>query len=173
MVKFQCRRAYLSGPPCQEFFWQRIVGKFRRIASSRWPRASRVFQDEGAAVSEIDFRGFPGGAGALGTEFGRLDRGFFIVGWNPGADGLPGWFDGLEGLIRPPRLAGSPCGLRLRLRPKRLRSLGVFRCRVVVRAVAEDWWEKLPWNLCAGGHCFRAYRVSISAGRAASTASAA
>ena len=34
-----------------------------------------------------------------------------------------------EGLIRPPRMAGSPFGLRLRLRPKRLRSLGVFRWR--------------------------------------------
>ncbi len=34
-----------------------------------------------------------------------------------------------EGLIRPPRPAGSPFGLRLRLRPKRLRTLGVFRWR--------------------------------------------
>jgi len=34
-----------------------------------------------------------------------------------------------EGLIRPPRMAGSPFGLRLRLRPKRLRALGVFRWR--------------------------------------------
>jgi hypothetical protein len=34
-----------------------------------------------------------------------------------------------EGLIRPPRMAGSPFGLRLRLRPKRLRSLGVFQWR--------------------------------------------
>ena len=58
-----------------------------------------------------------------------------IVG-NPFADGLPRRFDGLEGLIRPPRLAGSPCGLRLRLRPKRLRSLGVFRWRKAGRAVA-------------------------------------
>ena len=37
--------------------------------------------------------------------------------------------DFLEGLIRPPRMAGSPFGLRLRLRPKRLRSLSVFRWR--------------------------------------------
>ena len=45
-------------------------------------------------------------------EFGRVGWGF-VVGWNPGADGLPWRFDGLEGLIRPPHLAGSPCGLRL------------------------------------------------------------
>ena len=117
-------------------FWQRDVVLFRRVASSRGPQASGVFQDERAAVSEIDFRGFPGVPGALVPEFGRLGWGFVIVGWNPSADRLPGRFDGLEGLIRPPRPAGSPCGLRLRLRPKRLRSLGVFQCRKVARAVA-------------------------------------
>ena len=59
-----------------------------------------------------------------------------IVVGNPFADGLARWLDGLEGLIRPPRLAGSPCGLRLRVRPKRLRSLGVFRCRRTGRVMA-------------------------------------
>jgi hypothetical protein len=33
----------------------------------------------------------------------------------------------LNTLIRPPRPAGSLCGLRLRLRPKRLQAFGVFR----------------------------------------------
>ena len=66
------------------------------------------------SVSEIDFRGFPTCASGLVPEFGRVGwGGLVIVGWNPGADGLPRWFDGLEGLIRPPHLAGSPCGLRL------------------------------------------------------------
>ena len=117
--------------------------------------SSGVFQDESAAVSEIDFRGFPSCAGGLVPEFGRVCWGFVIVGRNPGTDGLPRWFDGLESLIRPPRLAGSPCGLRVdfaslalraayrrsvptcstRLRPKRLRSLGVFRCRMAPPAV--------------------------------------
>ena len=116
-----------------------------------------LIQDERASVSEIDFRGFPACAGALVPEFGRVGREFVFVGWNPGADGLPRWFDGLKGLIRPPRLAGSPCGLRVdfaslalraayrqsvsasstRLRPKRLRSLGVFRYRTVALGVAE------------------------------------
>jgi len=75
--------------------------------------ASGVFQDESASVSEIDFRGFPACAVGLVPEFGRVGWGFVVVGWNPGADGLPRRFDGLEGLIRPPHLAGSPCGLRL------------------------------------------------------------
>ena len=54
--------------------------------------------------------------GGDGTEFalGELES---------GTEGVA------EGLIRPPRMAGSPFGLRLRLRPKRLRSLGVFRWR--------------------------------------------
>ena len=119
--------------------------------------SSDVFQDESASISEIDFRDFPTCAGGLVPEFGRVGWGFVIVGWNPGTDGLPGRFDGLERFIRPPHLAGSPCGLRVdfaslalraayrqsvslrstRLRPKRLRSLGVFRCRRVARTVAE------------------------------------
>ncbi len=54
--------------------------------------------------------------GGDGTEFalGELES---------GTEGVA------EGLIRPPRMAGSPFGLRLRLRPKRLRSLGVLRWR--------------------------------------------
>ena len=71
--------------------------------------------------------------GALVEQVGAWLR---IVVGNPFANGLPRRFDGLEGLIRPLRSVGSPCGLRLRLRPKRLRSLGVFRCRKVGRAVA-------------------------------------
>jgi len=66
---------------------------------------------------------------------------------------------GLQGLIRPPRLAGSPCGLRLRLRPKRFRSLGVFRYQKADRGrrsvyrfrhfvqgllVRKLLWERLP-----------------------------
>jgi len=53
----------------------------------------------------------------------------------------PHWRD-VGWLIRPPRPAGSPCGLRLRLRPKRLRSLGVFqwiRCRRAAPAEAGGW----------------------------------
>ena len=120
-------------PAVPRFFWQRdfgILAPFRRDASRRWPRVSGLFQDERAAVSEIDFRGFPSGFGALVPEFeSGVGSGFVIVGWNPGADRLPWRVDGLEGLIRTPRTACSPCGLRLRLRPKRLRSLGVFQCR--------------------------------------------
>jgi len=66
---------------------------------------------------------------------------------------------GLQGLIRPPRLAGSPCGLRLRLRPKRFRSLGVFRYQKADRGrrsvyrfrhfvqgllVRKLLWERIP-----------------------------
>ena len=119
---------------------------------------SGVVEDGCASISEIDFRGFPTCAGGLVPEFGRVGWGFVIVGWNPGTDGLPGRFDGLKSLIRPPRLASSPCGLRVdfaslalraasrqsvslratRLRPKHLRSLGVFRCRKAARAVELD-----------------------------------
>jgi hypothetical protein len=83
-----------------------------RIASGRWPRALGAFQDEGAAVSEIGFRCFPSGTDALVPEFWRARSGFVIVGWNPSADGLPGRFDGLEGLIRPPCMAGSREGAK-------------------------------------------------------------
>ena len=59
---------------------------------------SGLFQDERAAVSEIDFRGFPSGFGALVPEFeSGVGSGFVIVGWNPGADRLPWRVDGLEG----------------------------------------------------------------------------
>jgi hypothetical protein len=48
-----------------------------------------------------------------------------------------------EGLIRPPRMAGSPFGLRLRLRPKRLRPSALFGGGVEevaeeLAALAED-----------------------------------
>ena len=39
-------------------------------------------------------------------EFGCVGWGFVIVGWSPGADGLPGWFDGLEGFDIERRLWG-------------------------------------------------------------------
>jgi len=87
--------------------------------------ASVRIEDEDGTVFAADLDRLAG-AGALVEQVELLLR---IVVWDPFADGLPRWLDGLEGLIRPPRLAGSPCGLRLRLRPKRLRSLGVFRCR--------------------------------------------
>ena len=49
------------------------------------------------SVSEIDFRGFPVCAGGLVPEFGCVGWGFVIIRRNPGTDGLPGRFDGLEG----------------------------------------------------------------------------
>ena len=88
------------------FFCRRDVASFRGFASSRGLRASGVFQDESASVSEIDFRGFPACAGGLVPEFGRVGWGFVVVGWNPGSDGLPGRFDGLEGLDIERRLWG-------------------------------------------------------------------
>jgi hypothetical protein len=97
---------------------------------------SGIFEDQDAAITEGDFFGLPGGALVEGVGFrlgwdSRLLEPVqirLVVG-DPFFDRLPRWFDGLHGLIRPPRPAGSPCGLRLRLRPKRFRSLGVFRCR--------------------------------------------
>ncbi len=94
--------------------------------------ASVGIEDEDGTVFAGDLDRLAGG-GALVEQVGAWLR---IVVGNPFANGLPGRFDGLEGLIRPPRLVGSPWGLRLRLRPKRLRSLGVFRCRKVGRSVA-------------------------------------
>ncbi len=78
------------------YFWQRDVASFRGFASSRGLRASGVFQDESASVSEIDFRGFPTCAGGLVPKFKRVGWGLVIVRRNPGTNGLPGRFDGLE-----------------------------------------------------------------------------
>ncbi len=64
--------------------------------SSKLPGFLHVVEDERASVSESDFRGLPGGAGALVPESGRFPWGFVIVGWNQGADDFPRWFDGLE-----------------------------------------------------------------------------
>ena len=106
---------------------------------------SAVVEDESPAVAKSDLFGLPGGA--LVEAF-RLCAGWvplliepvevrvFIR--DPFLDRLPGWFDGLHGVIRPPRPADSPFGLRLRLRPKRLRSLGVVQCRRAAVAGVED-----------------------------------
>jgi hypothetical protein len=75
--------------------------------------------------------------GAVDDGFGCFVPGDFLSESVDGGDGtefpvgqLESDAEGVaEGLIRPPRMAGSPFGLRLRLRPKRLRSLGVFRWR--------------------------------------------
>ena len=109
-------------------FWQRF------LSGAVMSVASIAVEDEDGAVFAGDLDRLAG-FGALVEQVEPLLR---IVVWNPFANRLPGRLDGLEGLIRPPRPAGSPCGLRLRLRPKRLRSLGVFRYRMAARAAAED-----------------------------------
>ena len=112
----------------------RIANAFfrQRFSVAALSLASVGIEDEDGTVFAADLDRLAR-VGALVEQVAAWLR--IIVG-NPFADGLPRRFDGLEGLIRPPRLAGSPCGLRLRLRPKRLRSLGVFRCRKAGRAVA-------------------------------------
>ena len=63
------------------------------------PSLFGAFQDEDAAVSKVDLRGFPGPVGTLVPEFeGVSGRGFIFVGGDPASDGLPGWVDGLEGV---------------------------------------------------------------------------
>ena len=105
---------------------------------------SVVVEDESTAVAEPDLFGLPDGT--LVEEVGLGAGGFpFLVELvqvrvvirDPFLDGLPGWLDGLHRLIRPPRPAASPFGLRLRLHPKRLRSLGVVQCRRAVGAGVE------------------------------------
>ena len=118
---------------------------------------SVVVEDECPAVAERDFFGLLGGAYSFANR--RRSRSYggqeatahrlveapglcaggvpFLVEpvqarvfvRDPFLDGLPGRLDGLHGVIRPPHLAVSPFGLRLHLRPKRLRSLGVVQCR--------------------------------------------
>ena len=53
-------------------------------------------QGESASIFEIDWRGFPNWVIGLISEFGGGGWGFVIVGWNPDADGLPSWFEGLK-----------------------------------------------------------------------------
>ena len=124
---FRCSRACRCLPRCQAGCFG--SGSFSTVMSV----ASIAVEDEDGAVFAGDLDRLAG-FGALVEQVELLLR---IVVWNPLADGLPGRLDGLEGLIHPPRQAGSPCGLRLRLRPKRLRSLGAFRCRRAGRVVAE------------------------------------
>ena len=123
-------------PAVPRFFWQRdfgILAPCRRDASRRWPRVSGLFQDERAAVSEIDFRGFPSGFGALVPEFeSGVGSGFVIVGWNPGADRLPWRVDGLEGFdverwVRWRREADEPL-MSLTLHPSGCLSAVYLRC---------------------------------------------
>ena len=80
------------------YFWQRVLGRFRRVASRLLPRSSGVFEDQSASISGFGFHGFPSRAGGLVPEFGRVGWGFVIVGWYPSTECLPGRFDGLEGL---------------------------------------------------------------------------
>ena len=56
--------------------------------------ASVGIQDEDAAVSEGDLGWLPG----FGTLVELLEVGLPVVVWNPFADGLPRWFDGLKRL---------------------------------------------------------------------------
>lgn len=95
--EFGLHLSILSQTALPRYFWQRVLGKCRRVASNWGLRASGVFQDEGASVSEIEFRGFPACAGGLVPEFGCVGWGFVIIRRNPGPDGLPGRCDGLEG----------------------------------------------------------------------------
>lgn len=82
-----------------------------------------MFQEEGASVSEISFQAFPACGSGLIPDL----EGIAIVGWKPDGEGLPRRFGGLKRLIRSLRPAGGLFGLWLRLHPKRLRSLGVFK----------------------------------------------
>jgi hypothetical protein len=72
-------------------------GFVRVLASTFWPLGG--FQDEGAAVSAVNFWGLPSLVGALVPEFKVFRRrGFVFVGCDPSPDGLPGWVDGFEGV---------------------------------------------------------------------------
>ena len=78
------------------YFWQRVLEGFRWVASSRWLWSSGVPGHGSGSVSRFDFRGFPACAGGLVPEFACVGWGFVIIRRNPGTDGLPGRFDGLE-----------------------------------------------------------------------------
>ena len=81
--EFSLNFSILLQPAVPRIFLQWNLASFQGFASSLRPRVSGVFQDERAAVSEVDFRGFPGGAGGLIPEFGGVGSGFVIVGWDP------------------------------------------------------------------------------------------
>ena len=59
-------------------------------------------EDQNEVFVELDHGGFPGWA--LVEPGGVIG----IIVRDPFPDGLPGGFDRVEGLIRPPRTAGSP-----------------------------------------------------------------
>ena len=76
--------------------------------------ASGIFEDQGATIAERDFSGAP--CRALVEALGVCAGGVrflvepvevrFVVG-DPFFDGLPGWLDGLEGLIPNSEVGGN------------------------------------------------------------------
>jgi hypothetical protein len=82
-------RSIAVRPAWPSILRQRFLGFFEP-----WrPVASVGIEDEDVAVFEGDLDRLAG----VGALVEQVEAWFPFVGWNPFADGLPRWFDGLEG----------------------------------------------------------------------------
>lgn len=88
--------AFFPRRPSQAIFWQEGIKVI--LVSCVGPMAVSAggLEGESASIFEINWRGFSNCASGLISEFGGGGWGFVIVGWNPDADGLPRWFEGLK-----------------------------------------------------------------------------